>query len=98
VKSKLIVSSMLVLTLMGCKTGPDTAGGITSCEQLRACTCEGGRASNPAVCNAIDGYEGQENGQDVCRLGLAFVASACGTPLQFRPAGAVEAQNGEDAD
>jgi hypothetical protein len=80
----LIPGSLFLALALGCgSNGANTApDGLSSCDQLRACTCTEERTSNVEGCNtSIDNYESQSNGESTCRSLLTAGFSGCGQPL-----------------
>jgi hypothetical protein len=91
-RPSLVILGVCAIIALSCKTGPGAGGSPTPCEQLRYCACGADAGLSSFVCNAVDTYEEQENGEDTCRALLNTYRNQCGAMLQFRPSEAASPQ------
>ena len=79
-RALLIAGALAFLTSCG-PTGPNTASGMTRCQQLRECRCVPERTSDVDQCNqTIDNYETQTDPERICATQLRI--TDCGNPVQ----------------
>lgn len=84
--TRLTVAAALAAACACGPTGPDTHSGLSACDQLRECWCDGDRGFDPTLCNqAVDAFEQGTDPSRTCTQQLQF--QGCGRALQVNPPG-----------